>query len=55
MKKATAKAVVFFVRKYLLYFRCQISRLYSAMVRSDEKKPALAMFTSIFLAQAVRS
>lgn len=25
MKKATAKAVVFFVRKYLLYFRCQIS------------------------------
>ena len=33
----------------------QMSRWYSAMERSEEKKPDLAMFTSIFLAQACRS
>ena len=33
----------------------QMSRWYSATERSEEKKPALAMFTSIFFAQAWRS
>ena len=32
-----------------------MSWLYWAMVRSEEKYPDLAMFTSIFFAQAVRS
>ena len=31
------------------YFNFQISLLYSAMVLSDEKKPAFAIFTSIIL------
>lgn len=35
--------------------RCQISALYCAIVRSEEKYPDLAMFTSIRRAQAVRS
>ena len=33
----------------------QISRLYSATERSEEKYPALAMLQSIFFAQAKRS
>ena len=33
----------------------QMSRSYSATERSEEKYPALAIFTSIFLAQAARS
>ena len=33
------------------YFRCQISLLYWAMVRSLEKNPLRAVFTSIFRAQ----
>ncbi len=32
--------------------RCQMSRLYSAMVRSEENMPALAMFTRHFFAPA---
>ena len=35
--------------------RCQISSLYCAIVRSEEKNPAFAIFTSIFFAHAVRS
>ena len=42
-----------FKKKY--YFSFQISSLYCWMVRSEEKNPDLAMFTSIFLAQARRS
>ena len=38
-------------RKILYRPRCQMSRSYSAMVRSLEKKPALAMFTRHFLRQ----
>ena len=34
-----------------VYFRCQMSRLYCSMVRSLEKKPHRAVFTSIFRAQ----
>ena len=37
------------------YRNFQISRSYSATERSEEKYPALAIFTSIFLAQAARS
>lgn len=35
--------------------RCQMSRLYSAMVRSEENMPALAMFTRHFLRQPMGS
>lgn len=38
-----------------IFYRCQISSLYCAMVLSDEKKPAWLMFTSIFFAHAIRS
>ena len=38
-----------------VYRNFQISRSYSATERSEEKYPALAIFTSIFLAQAARS
>ena len=38
-----------------VYLSFQISRSYSATERSEEKYPALAIFTSIFLAQAARS
>ena len=34
---------------------CQISSLYWRIVRSEEKKPALAMFTRSFCAQPLRS
>ena len=37
------------------FYNFQISLLYSAIVRSDEKKPALLMFTSIFFAHAFLS
>ena len=33
----------------------QMSRSYSSIVRSEEKKPAWLMFRNIFCAQAVRS
>ena len=46
--------VRFWAQPAACYFRCQMSWLYSAMVRSLEKKPLLAMFTSIFCAQAER-
>ena len=38
-----------------IFYRCQMSSLYCAMVLSDEKKPAWLMFTSIFFAHAIRS
>ena len=38
-----------------VYLSFQMSRSYSATERSEEKYPALAIFTSIFLAQAARS
>ena len=38
-----------------LSYKFQISLLYSSIVRSDEKKPAIAMFTIIFFAHAVLS
>lgn len=37
------------------FYTCQISLLYSAIVRSDEKNPAFAMFTIIFFAHVIRS
>ena len=40
---------------FTYYDSFQISRLYSATERSEEKYPALAMLMSIFLAQASRS
>ena len=36
-------------------YRCQISRLYSMMVRSEEKNPDLAIFTSVLADQSRRS
>ena len=36
-------------------YKCQISSLYCAIVRSDEKNPALLILTSIFFAHAMRS
>ena len=36
-------------------YRCQMSLLYSAIVLSEEKNPALAMFTSIFFSHAFSS
>ncbi len=36
-------------------FKCQMSWLYWAMVRSLEKKPLLAVLMSIFLDHSVRS
>ena len=41
--------------EFTYYDSFQISRLYSATERSEEKYPALAMLMSIFLAQASRS
>ena len=38
-----------------IFYRCQMSSLYCAMVLSDEKKPAWLLFTSIFFAHAIRS
>ena len=38
-----------------VYLSFQMSRSYSVTERSEEKYPALAIFTSIFLAQAARS
>ena len=38
-----------------VYLSFQMSRSYSATERSEEKYPALAIFTSILLAQAARS
>ena len=40
---------------YVYYFNFQISLLYSAMVLSEEKKPALAMFTNIIFFHFCRS
>ena len=41
--------------KKLLYYNLNISLLYSAIVLSDEKKPALAIFISCFLPHALWS
>ena len=43
------------VSGYRFYFNFQISSLYWAIVRSEEKYPAFAIFTSIFLLHALRS
>ena len=40
---------------YIILYSFQISRLYSAIVLSDEKKPAFAVLMSIFFAHAMRS
>lgn len=40
---------------FTLYYNLQMSLLYSAMVLSDEKNPALLMLTSAFFAQVLRS
>ena len=37
------------------FYRCQMSSLYCAIVRSEEKNPALLMLMSIFFAHAMRS
>ena len=40
---------------FAISYRCQMSLLYSAIVLSEEKNPALAMFTSIFFSHAFSS
>ena len=50
-----AEHILFFPKYSAIYARCQISLLYSSMVRSEEKNPVFAIFTSIFFAQFFRS
>ena len=53
LKKSFIKKL--YARSPKVYRNFQMSRSYSATERSEEKYPALAIFTSIFLAQAARS
>lgn len=59
MKRGSVSLRGLYFRFILLFFytvyKCQISSLYCFIVRSEEKYPASLMFTSIFLAQSIRS